>query len=49
MTAWEYLHESHLDEPTLNKLGREGWELVNAALSPMGVWHLWFKRPIGEA
>ena len=55
MTQWEYRfevleHHQGAMAGTVTKLGREGWELVNAVpeLGRGGAperWHLWLKRP----
>ncbi len=50
MTKWEYIAEScpdgHKDTITmfLNKMGREGWELITITTSVSG-WVYLFKRP----
>jgi hypothetical protein len=41
---WEYKAVLHVDDESLNKLGREGWELV--ACGGKGGNYLFFKRPI---
>jgi len=41
---WEYKSVLHVDDDTLNKLGREGWELV--AVGGKGGNSLFFKRPL---
>jgi hypothetical protein len=44
---WEYKAVLHVDDESLNKLGREGWELVCAGGS--GGNYLYFKRPVEVA
>lgn len=46
-TTWEYRALDALDPaPDLDRLGREGWELVAAAPTVAGSGHvLYFKRP----
>lgn len=41
---WEYKAVLHVDDEALNKLGKEGWELVCAG--GKGGNYLFFKRPI---
>lgn len=41
---WEYKAVLHVDDESLNKLGREGWELVCAG--GKGGNYLFFKRPV---
>jgi hypothetical protein len=46
MPLFEYKHDVNLDEPELNELGDQGWELVS--VSPTGKDNtftgFWFKR-----
>ena len=41
---WEYLQVLNVDDEGMNKLGREGWELVCSG--GKGGNYLFFKRPI---
>lgn len=44
---WEYKAVLHVDDTELNKLGKEGWELV--CCGGKGGNYLFFKRPIEGA
>jgi hypothetical protein len=46
MQKWEYLIETGIDESEMNRLGKEGWELIGIAMSYYGVLTYAFKRPI---
>lgn len=50
VTKWEYIrtqvneHKIKDSDATLDKLGREGWELVDVTYTQTHI-HMWFKRP----
>lgn len=45
MTKWEYKIEEFLFESSLNSLGKDGWELVAAAVTMSSSKYI-FKRPL---
>jgi len=51
MVKWEYvriqmsIHSIKTTDDAIDRLGREGWELV-CAISSDSYLHLWFKRPL---
>ena len=53
MQKWEYLEESSIRGPLptkeMNKLGAQGWELVNVVSIGSEIMYYFFKRPVQGA
>ena len=53
MTRWEYVrlqldvHKVKSADDTVDRLGREGWELVGVVCTASYV-HMWFKRALNQ-